>query len=373
MDRELARGRRLKLRSGRRNPQILDLQAARPAVFAALFVIFSLASAPLEGERLAPRPPAGSDPELLGNLERAHTLYQEGSVDQALDLLGMLVEDQRQKAAKGALPLRVEPQDPLAQPWIRRELDADHRGALVQTLQRSGRYREMILAVLKREGLPRELAYLPMVESEFKPKAVSEAGAAGLWQLMPATARRWGLQVDYWVDERLDPEKSTVAAAKELQRLQGIFGDWSLALAAYNFGETSLRSGLSSAQAASFEDLRERGSLPAETREYVARFRACVLIGEDPQRYGLAPRYEPAEGYELVRLDRPLTLAAAARYARSSEAALRGLNPSLKRWCTPGGAAVFALKLPPGRRSRFLSELPSHEASRRLVINSLKR
>jgi len=157
------------------------------------------------------------------------------------------------------------------------------RAAVLRALERSGRYRGMILGVLAEEGLPRELFYLPMVESEYSSTAVSWTGAAGLWQLMPQTARVMGLEVSDRVDERLDPVKSTRAALRHLKDLRANCGDWTSALAAYNCG----------AAVVSAVQGKRRAAFPEETRLYVPRFVAAVQVGRNPRKYGYHPRYDP--------------------------------------------------------------------------------
>lgn len=147
-----------------------------------------------------------------------------------------------------------------------------------RTAARARRYLPLVRRILTEEGVPASLAYLPMVESRFDPDAVSPRGAAGLWQLMPETARQLGLRVDAEVDERFDPVLSTRAAARYLAHLHRRFGDWHLAIAAYNAGETRVARELARTGADDFWSLVESGVLPSESRQYVPRFLAAAEL-----------------------------------------------------------------------------------------------
>src|SRR5919106_3391977 len=146
----------------------------------------------------------------------------------------------------------------------------------------------MIRNVLKTRGLPEELAYTAMIESGFNPVAVSRVGAKGMWQFMAATARRYGLRVDQWIDERLDPQKSTVAAASYLRDLHGIFGSWALAQAAYNAGEMRVIRALRVTGEKDFWPLTRTQHLARETKDFVPQIQAAVVIGRDPGRDGFS-------------------------------------------------------------------------------------
>ncbi|HVO22921.1 MAG TPA: lytic transglycosylase domain-containing protein [Candidatus Margulisiibacteriota bacterium] len=153
-------------------------------------------------------------------------------------------------------------------------------------LSRSQLYVHDIATILREEGLPAELAYLPLIESAFRPHAVSRAGAVGLWQLVASTGRHYGLRIDRSVDERRDPVKSTRAAAKYLKDLHATFGDWHLSLAAYNSGEHAIARLLTARPNLTFWELRQSGRLHAETADFVPRFLAAVQIAEGPEAHG---------------------------------------------------------------------------------------
>lgn len=230
------------------------------------------------------------------------------------------------------------------------------RRAVEEALGRAERYKPMMTAALRKAGLPEELFWLVMAESEFKMKAVSWAGAGGLWQFMPATARKYGLEVGFWVDERYDPEKATGAAIRYLKDLHEWFGDWHLALAAYNRGENGVMRDMAFTRSTEFGELAGRGALPNETSNYVPKFMACVLLGEHPERYGLKPVPQPAEPFEFARVERDLDLGVAAKAAGTDEETLKRLNPELRSWCTPKGRA-YNLRIPAGSKDRFFAAL----------------
>lgn len=225
--------------------------------------------------------------------------------------------------------------------------------SFTEALSRSGRYRRMMQGALKRAGLPQELFWLVMAESEFKTHAYSRSGAAGLWQFMPFTARRYGLEVSYWVDERYHPEKATVAAVRYLSELYQYFQDWHLAMAAYNRGESGIARDLKFTRSADFMTLSDRKGAPRETRNYVPKYMACVLIGENPDNYGITPQYESPEPYDAVTLKRDLDLAIAAKAAGTDLKTIKRLNPHIKAWCTPKNRQEFKLRLPRGSIKRF--------------------
>ena len=251
--------------------------------------------------------------------------------------------------------IAINPNDPNVQKMI--DLYLRRPKATEAALSKSGMYRDMIMSALKKKGLPPELFYLVMAESEFKDNALSRSGAAGLWQFMPGTAVKYGLKVTYWEDERYDPEKETMAAIHYLSDLHRWFGDWALALAAYNRGEGGLGYEMKMSRALNFGTLSSRGALPTQTNFYVPKFEACVLIGENPEKYGFHPQYASPEPYDTVTIPHALDLGIAAHCAKTSESALRQLNPELRAWCTPENKAGFMLKLPQGTAKSFETAL----------------
>src|SRR5215469_13576985 len=210
------------------------------------------------------------------------------------------------------------------------------RGVLERGLERSGRYREMIERILREEGVPGDLIYLAQAESGFHPYAVSRVGARGIWQFMGSRARAYDLHRDFWVDERQDPEKSTRAAARHLKDLYNEFGDWYLAMAAYNSGPGTVQSAVKRTGYADFWQLYERNVLPKETRNYVPIILAVTIMTKNPEQYGLngiAP--DPPMAYEAVRINYPVNLKLVADCVDVTPEELLDLNPSLLRTVTP--------------------------------------
>lgn len=211
------------------------------------------------------------------------------------------------------------------------------KNSIQGSLTRSGRYRRLIDRTLAEENLPKALAYLPVIESAYIPTLTSKAGAHGIWQFMPATAREYGLRVDWWIDERADPEKSTRAAAAYLRDLHRMFDDWSLALAAYNCGPGRVRRTLQSAGASSFWELLDAGLLPKETRGYVPTFYATILIASDPDTYGFELGDPLDHEEQTISVRGPVSLDYIAEVASVDRDLLKELNPALRRGVVPPG------------------------------------
>jgi membrane-bound lytic murein transglycosylase D len=228
---------------------------------------------------------------------------------------------------------------------------------LQHALERGGRYREMIESTLREEGVPQELIYLAQAESGFHPLALSRVGARGMWQFMASRARGYGLQHNLWVDERQDPEKSTRAAAHHLKDLYNQFGDWYLAMAAYNSGPGTVQSAVKRTGYADFWELYRRNVLPKETRNYVPIILAVTIMAKNPAQYGLddiSP--EQPVPYDAVKINYSVDLRLVAQCIDVSPATLQDLNPSLLRLATPSEQA-FELRLPVGTRERYLSAI----------------
>ena len=229
--------------------------------------------------------------------------------------------------------------------------------AIVETgLRRSGRYRDMISRVLREEGVPQDLIYLAQAESAFQPLALSRAGARGIWQFVPWRGNEYGLKRSWWVDERQDPEKATRAAAQHLRDLYGLFGDWYLAMAAYNCGPGNVQKGVERTGYADFWELYRRNVLPRETKNYVPIILALTLIAKDAAHYGVQTDLDQPVPSDVVKPGRAIDLRLVAETIDVDAETLRSLNPSLLRMATPDDP-FFELHLPKGTAQRFSAEI----------------
>jgi membrane-bound lytic murein transglycosylase D len=240
------------------------------------------------------------------------------------------------------------------------------RGVFVRALARSGRYREMMLPILKQEGVPQDLIYLAQAESGFHALAVSRAGARGIWQFMGSRAIGYGLHHNMWVDDRQDPVKSTRAAARHLKDLYNQFGDWYLAMAAYNSGPGTVQAAVKRTGYADFWELYQRNVLPKETRNYVPIILAVTIMAKNPSQYGLddVVMEQPAQ-YDTVSINYPVDLRLVAECVNSTVSDLQDLNPSLLRLTTPRDGK-FDLRLPAGTRDQYETAINSIPTDMRL-------
>lgn len=225
-------------------------------------------------------------------------------------------------------------------------------------LSRSGKYLDMMKDILKSKNLPEEIAFLPLIESGFNPTAYSVAKAVGPWQFIASTAKRYGLKIDWWRDERRDPVKSTVAAADYLKDLYDMFGSWNLAMAAYNAGEGKILKALNRTNKDDYWELISTKYIKNETKEYVPKFVAAHMIATNPNEYGFHEiNYHQPFDYDEVTIDHPLDLEVAAKCAETTVEVIRELNPELRRWSTPPNESSYSLRIPSGKREVFLKNL----------------
>ena len=223
------------------------------------------------------------------------------------------------------------------------------RAFFEDALVRSGLYRPLIEQIFREEELPLDLINLALVESAFKPQAVSRARARGIWQFIQGTGVRYGLKVTNDIDERSDPEKSTRAAAQYLKELYEMFGDWNLVLAAYNWGEGNVRRLIERTGVNDFWKLADMPRrMPAETRRHVPLILASAILSHNPEKYGFPTEFEKPLSYDTVTVTKPVDLASVAKTLNTTAAELRRLNPALKGNRTPSRYPDFALKVPAG-------------------------
>jgi membrane-bound lytic murein transglycosylase D len=240
------------------------------------------------------------------------------------------------------------------------------RGNFERAFARSGRYHDMMVSILKEEGVPQDLIYLAQAESGFHPLAVSRVGARGIWQFMASRARGYGLSHNMWVDDRQDPEKSTRAAAHHLKDLYNEFGDWYLAMAAYNSGPGTVQSAVKRTGFADFWELYRRNVLPKETRNYVPIILAVTIMAKNPSQYGLnAVAMERPADYDTVTLTSPVDLRLVAECVGGNVEDLQDLNPSLLRLTTPH-EGNFELHLPAGTKDQYETAIAAIPAGMRL-------
>jgi membrane-bound lytic murein transglycosylase D len=268
-------------------------------------------------------------------------------------VVAMSVAQARQIQGTGEIPL-------IHNEHVDREIRSFQRGErsfFVSSYERAGQHLPYIQRRLAENHMPAELQWLPLVESGFKLRALSSARALGIWQFIPSTGLRFGLERDRWIDQRMDPERATDAAIAYLRQLHSLFGDWTTALAAYNSGEGNVARAIARQKINyldSFWDLYPH--LPRETRRYVPRFLAAVHIVRDPARHGfdLKSHAQP-QPYELVKVDKSLSIAAVAKSLSIDTALLRDLNPELRLGVTP--PREHPLRVPAGSGSVLLASM----------------
>jgi len=238
-------------------------------------------------------------------------------------------------------------------------------------LARSEKYIPFMRGHLKENGLPEDLVYLALIESGFNPYAYSRSKASGPWQFIYLTGKRYGLKVNWWVDERRDPEKSTIAAAKYLKDLYDMFECWYLAAAGYNAGERKIINAMKRYRTEDFWELSKYSYLKRETRDYVPQMIAAALIAKDPEKYGFADiEYQEPLQYEKVNVPAVIDLQLIAKVCEISVAELKDLNPELLRWCTPPDSPDYEIKIPFGRKELFLKNFDALQPVQRFQFKT---
>lgn len=246
------------------------------------------------------------------------------------------------------------------------------QGFIDNILTRVGIYRPMISKVLRKYGLPQDLIYLAAAESAFNPHAVSSAGATGMWQFMRSRAEQYGLKINQYQDQREDPLDSTIAAARHLRDLYKEFGDWYLAMAAYNAGPLSVQSAIERTGYANFWKLRELHALPVETQNYVPIIIATALIAKDPQAYGFDVKPDPPLEEDHVVVNVPTDIRLVAELIDRPVKQLEELNPSLFTWATPMDQSKFLLNLPAGTKELYEKRIAMVPPSKRMWWRATK-
>ena len=236
------------------------------------------------------------------------------------------------------------------------------RGTFSRYLIRSGRYIPLMQEIFREHGIPEDMVYLSMIESGFNPYAYSRARASGAWQFISSTGKLYGLRQDYWVDERRDVVLATHAAAKYLSDLHNRFGDWYLALASYNAGEGRVAASMRRSGATNFWELRERLALPQETRDYVPKYIAAMLIAKSPEEYGFFVQPHAPLVFDTVTVKGATDLDAIARAVGVPIEEIKFLNPHLRRDMTPPDKSAYPVYLPQGSERRFAQNFPAIQA-----------
>jgi membrane-bound lytic murein transglycosylase D len=225
----------------------------------------------------------------------------------------------------------------------------------VNWLARSERYIPFMKNLLRESGLPEDLVYMALIESGFNPYAYSRMKASGPWQFIYFTGKKYGLKVNWWVDERRDPEKSTIAAAKYLKDLYDLFECWYLAAAGYNAGEGKIINAMKRYRTEDFWELTKYRYLKRETKDYVPQMIAAALIAKDPEKYGFVGiEYQEPLRYEKVSVPAVTDLRLIAKACEAPVEELKDLNPELLRWCTPPDSQEYEIRIPFGKKDLFL-------------------
>ena len=233
------------------------------------------------------------------------------------------------------------------------------RDVFQKWLDRSARYIPVMKDIFREKNLPEDLVYVAMIESGFNPYAISWARAVGPWQFMPETGKLYGLKIDWWVDERKDPIKSTQAAAEHLKDLHNLFGSWPLAMASYNAGAGKVQRAVLRTRSEDFWDLKASRYIRRETKNYVPKYMAATIIAKNPEAYGFAIQPYDLFVFDEVIISESIDLRLAARCAGTTYDVIKELNPELKRWVTPPDATNYILRVPKGTGDQFSASFAS--------------
>lgn len=295
----------------------------------------------------------GLDGENLYELEVFGEKMSGGDV-KVIELDGFRVEDFNDEVVKGYI----------------KGFQTGGRKWFQQSLDRAQIYLPFIRRTFEEYGVPTDLAYLPLIESEFVLSCKSHAGALGLWQFMPLTGMMYGMSINYWVDERKDPIKSTHAAAKHLKRLYPNFKSWVLALAAYNAGGGKISRSIKKYKSNNFWELVRAKALAQETMRYVPKFIAATMIAKNPERYGFKVNKPPVdyEHFDTVYIDDAADLKIVSDMAHVNYEDIKTLNPELNQWITPPKVLRYPLRLPKGTGEPFMNTFSAVPPSDRVTF-----
>jgi membrane-bound lytic murein transglycosylase D len=293
----------------------------------------------------SPLPPS-TESQMVWSLE--FPISDESNDDFSLEILP---KDRQKQGPEFDIPIVINAQ---VEQFIQ-YFQTTARKAFSNWLARSEKYIPFMRNLLKESGLPEDLVYMALIESGFNPYAYSRSKASGPWQFIYLTGKRYGLRSNWWIDERRDPEKSTIAAAKYLKDLYDMFECWYLAAAGYNAGEKKITAAMKRYRTEDFWELTKYRYLKQETKDYVPQMIAAALIAKDPEKYGFAGiEYEEPLRYEKAKVPELTDLRLIARACETTVDEIQDLNPELRRGVTPPNEPEYEIKIPYGTMGRFL-------------------
>ncbi len=342
--------------SSKSHLNVPPMEAGEPSLFtqSELKELFHDQSVPLRSDDPAPAPSPVSVPENQAAMRSLNLpISDESSDDFNLEILsGNTLGRKKEFDIPIVINEKVE--------HFLHYFQTTARNSFSNWLARSEKYIPFMREVLKETGLPEDLVYLAMIESGFNPYAYSKSKAMGPWQFIYLTGKRYGLKANWWVDERRDPEKSTIAAARYLKDLYDMFECWYLAAAGYNAGENKIAIGMKRYRTEDFWELTKYRYLKQETKHYVPQMIAAALLAKDPEKYGfIGIEYQEPLRYDKVMVPPAMDLRLIAKACEFTVEELKELNPELRRWCTPPDAPEYEIKIPFGKKDLFLKNFES--------------
>lgn len=311
--------------------------------------------------------PSSTESQRVWSLELP--ISDESNDDFSLEIL---LKDRQKQGPEFDIPIVINAQ---VEQFIQ-YFQTTARKAFSNWLARSEKYIPFMRNHLKENGLPEDLVYMALIESGFNPYAYSRSKASGPWQFIYLTGKRYGLRSNWWIDERRDPEKSTIAAAKYLKDLYDMFECWYLAAAGYNAGEGKIATAMKRYGTEDFWELTKYRYLKQETKDYVPQMIAAALIAKDPEKYGFVGiEYQEPLRYDKVKVPEVTDLRLIARASQATVEEIKELNPELSRWCTPPDFPDYEIKIPFGKKDLFLKNFePLYQGERvRFKIHIVKK